>query len=103
EQRPRIVMATAYSRDDLLEQLQDLPVAAVLEKPVTPSGLLDGILQAFGHEGVRRTRKRQRADQSAGARAALRGSRVLLVEDNELNQEMTVEILAQARSEEHTS
>ena len=95
-QQPKVIMATAYNRDELLEQLQDVPVAAVLEKPVTPSGLLDGILQAFGREGVRRTRKRQRADQSAGARAALRGSRILLVEDNELNQEMTVEILAQA-------
>lgn len=95
-ERPKVIMVTAYNRDELLEKLQQLPVAAVLEKPVTPSTLLDGILHAYGRDGVRRNRRRQRADNSAHARAALHGSHVLLVEDNELNQEMTVEILSQA-------
>lgn len=96
EQRPRVIMVTAYSRDDLLEQLQGIPVQGVLEKPVTPSGLLDGILNAFGREGLRRPGPPERFSQGVKGHAALQGAYVLLVEDNDINQEMTVEILAQA-------
>ena len=93
---PRVIMVTAYSRDDLLEQLQDIPVAGILEKPVTPSNLLDAILNAFGRDGLRRPLRTPLAGDAGQARAALSGSYVLLVEDNEINQEMTIEILAQA-------
>ncbi len=96
EQRPRVIMVTAYSRDDLLEQLQGIPVQGILEKPVTPSGLLDGILNAFGRDGLRRPGPPERFSQGVKGHAALQGAYVLLVEDNDINQEMTVEILAQA-------
>ena len=42
---PTIVMVTAYGRDELIKALGGLPIASILAKPVTPSGLLDTLMQ----------------------------------------------------------
>ena len=42
---PTIVMVTAYGRDELIKALGGLPIASILAKPVTPSGLLDTLVQ----------------------------------------------------------
>ena len=42
---PTIVMVTAYGRDELIKALGGLPIATILAKPVTPSGLLDTLMQ----------------------------------------------------------
>ncbi|HRL94785.1 MAG TPA: response regulator [Pseudomonas sp.] len=93
---PVFVMVTAYSRDELLERLGNLPVAGVLVKPVTPSTLLDSILNTFGQQALARPRKKELLAEVHDARQALQGAYLLLVEDNQVNQEMTVEILARA-------
>jgi signal transduction histidine kinase/CheY-like chemotaxis protein/HAMP domain-containing protein len=90
-----IVMVTAYSRDDLLAQSADLSMLGVLEKPVTPSSVLDAIVSGL-HQG-RETLPRPVPQRRLGAAMhALRGARVLLVEDNEINQELALEILSDA-------
>ncbi len=93
---PFFVMVPAYSRDELLERLGDTPVAAMLVKPVTPSTLLDSILDTFGKAVVARPRKLALQAEYLEAQQALRGARLLLVEDNPVNQEMATEILARA-------
>ena len=90
-----IVMVTAYNRDDLLAQAADLSDLGVLEKPVTPSSVLDAIVSGL-HQG-RETLPRPVPQRRLGAAMqALRGARVLLVEDNEINQELALEILTDA-------
>ncbi|MFT3849017.1 MAG: PocR ligand-binding domain-containing protein [Propionivibrio sp.] len=91
---PTIIMVTAYGRDDLIEALQGVSVNAILSKPVTPSGLLDALIQL-------QQRKAPASDPLASAFAdtrllleRVRGAHVLLVEDNELNQEVAQEFLA---------
>jgi PAS domain S-box-containing protein len=91
---PFFVMVTAYNRDELLERLANLPVAGVLVKPITPSSLLDCILNTFGQQALARPRKKELLAEVHDARQALQGAFLLLVEDNQVNQEMTVEILA---------
>jgi CheY-like chemotaxis protein len=91
---PFFVMVTAYSRDELLERLANIPVAGVLIKPITPSSLLDSILNTFGQQALARPRKKELLAEVHEARQALQGAFLLLVEDNQVNQEMTVEILA---------
>ena len=93
---PLFVMATAYSRDELLASLGDLPIEAVLIKPVTPSMLLNTILNAFGKQAARQPQRNLLASEYRQAREALRGAHLLLVEDNPVNQEMAVDILDQA-------
>ena len=93
---PFFVMVTAYSREELRDRLADVPVEGVLVKPVTPSTLLDSILNAFGKEVVTRPRRKELQAESSEAQRALQGAYLLLVEDNEVNQEMSVEILGRA-------
>ena len=95
---PAIIMLTAYGRENALESAreQGLALQAVLTKPVTPSGLLQAIGQALGRGPVTESPVGRRQDQSAEARRKLAGARLLLVEDNALNQELAQEILQQA-------
>lgn len=93
---PFFVMVSAYSRDELMERLAGAPVADVLIKPITPSTLLDSILNAFGKVAVSRPRKKELLLEVQVAREALRGASLLLVEDNVINQEMAVELLSRA-------
>ena len=89
------VMVTAFSRDDLMEQARDVRLDGVLEKPVNPSAVLDTIARAMGHMRHNATLSRQPANDPL-LTAHLRGARVLLVEDNEVNQELASEILREA-------
>ena len=91
---PTIVMVTAYGRDELIKALGGLPIASILAKPVTPSGLLDTLMQL----GQGPTRPDDATDNAfAETRTTLeriRGARILLVEDNALNQEVAQEFLS---------
>ena len=62
-----------------------------LIKPVSPSLLLDAIMSAFGKETPREC-GRGRGPASADGQG-LGGARMLLVEDNEINQQVAREIL----------
>lgn len=93
---PFFLMVTAYNRDELMERLGNEPIAGVLVKPVTPSTLLDSILNAFGKPALIRPRKKEQLLEVREAKQALRGASLLLVEDNLVNQEMAVELLSRA-------
>ncbi len=85
---PAVLMVTAFDREELLSRQGDVPVRGVLVKPVSPSTLLDGILDAFGKGVARRS-----GSGSAHLPAQVIGARILLVEDNEINQQVASEIL----------
>ena len=96
---PAVVMVSAYGRDDALgaAQQQQVDIRAVLTKPVTPSSLLEAIGEAL-HKGGAAPSTVKRADGGAlDAMAQLKGARVLLVEDNDMNQELAMELLRQAQ------
>jgi two-component system, sensor histidine kinase and response regulator len=90
---PHLVMVTAYGREDVLKQAEENGLENVLVKPVTSSTLFDTIVAVL------------RADQEATGHdqiapsfeiARTRGTRVLLVEDNEINQEVAIGLLEDA-------
>ncbi|MES2320270.1 MAG: response regulator [Pseudomonadota bacterium] len=89
-----IVMVTAYSRDDLLAQAGDLERLGVLDKPVTPSSVLDAIVEGLRDGALASAPRPLPRRRLAAALQTLRGAAVLLVEDNEVNQELAVDILA---------
>ena len=95
---PAVIMVTAYGRDEALGEAerQGVTIKSVLTKPASPSTLLEAIGEALEKGHVAETRKEQKADGLSEAMAKLRGARVLLVEDNEMNQELALELLAQA-------
>ena len=95
---PAVIMVTAYGRDEALGSAEQSGAAlkSVLTKPVTPSTLLEAIGDALGAGVPVETRAHARADISLEAMAKLAGARVLLVEDNELNQELARDLLRRA-------
>jgi len=90
---PTVVMVTAYGREEAIEAAQGVTINSFLTKPVTPSTLLDALMHAMGYEVTSETRASSRQDEAAADIAKLRGAKILLVEDNEINQELAVELL----------
>ena len=93
---PKTIIMTAYGKEDARSAGRDIPqIMDYLAKPLMPSVLLDSILTVFG----RRERKEARGalfrdrDAREEVRADLKGARILLVEDNPINQEVAVELL----------
>jgi CheY-like chemotaxis protein len=91
-------MVTSYGRDDALVAASErgVELKTVLTKPVTASTLLEAIGEALGRGVVTESRASERAASNTGLMAGLAGARLLLVEDNELNQELAMELLRQA-------
>ncbi|APW38948.1 hypothetical protein RD110_18505 [Rhodoferax koreense] len=95
---PRLVMVTAYGRDDLARQ-QTITVAEWLLKPVSASVLFNTMMRVLGHDKAPKALNdfaAATASQALAALAPLRGARILLVEDNELNQQVASELLQDA-------
>ncbi|NCA70483.1 MAG: response regulator [Sphingobacteriia bacterium] len=91
---PHIVMVTAYGRDDLIQQARSVAIDEVLVKPVTASVLLDTTMTILGGSEPRAMPAPLPTEPPALAR--IQGARILVVEDNELNQEVAMELLGSA-------
>ncbi|WP_207886184.1 response regulator [Pseudomonas sp. 30_B] len=92
---PSVIMVTAFGREDVREQAerQNVHLPVVLTKPVTPSTLLEALGTVLGKVPHAGTRASERFGQSTNDVASLKGARLLLVEDNELNRELACELL----------
>ncbi|MCJ8273784.1 MAG: response regulator, partial [Psychrosphaera sp.] len=93
--QPAIVMVTAFDKDEMFKHAGDIVVEGFLTKPVSASNLLDVAMTALGHE-INQTALRSTASLGKEAVHNIRGARILLVEDNEVNQQVATELLAQA-------
>jgi len=95
---PAVIMVTAYGREDVLNSAAGggVEVSSILTKPVTPSTLLEAIGQVLGKGTLVETRASEKGQQQDDAMASLRGARVLLVEDNDMNQELATALLSNA-------
>ena len=96
---PAVIMVTAFGREEALTSAEQsgAMLKAVLTKPVTPSSLLEAIGDALGAAAPIETRAHARDEAITETIAKLAGARVLLVEDNDLNQELACELLRNAR------
>jgi PAS domain S-box-containing protein len=92
---PKFIMVTAYARDEALREVKDAGLDGLLVKPFSPSSLYDAIINVFGQEEDGRPAG-PRPDREAELARTIRGARILLVEDNEINQQVAEEILEQA-------
>ncbi|MEH6552414.1 MAG: response regulator [Pseudomonadales bacterium] len=90
---PTVIMVTAYGREEIAQQAEEIGLDGFLVKPVNPSLLLDAIMQSFGHEGQTRTTKQLGKDFDLDLLAPILGAELLLVEDNEINQQVATELL----------
>jgi two-component system sensor histidine kinase/response regulator len=86
---PAVVMVTAFGRDEVRDEAERLHLDGFLVKPVTTSMIVDALVSTFADA----------ADQAAAVASAtaegvrLTGLRVLLAEDNDINQQIATELL----------
>jgi signal transduction histidine kinase/DNA-binding response OmpR family regulator len=95
---PTVLMVTAFSREQAegLLQARRLQAAALLAKPVTPSALLNACLAALGRRPANPNRGTQRKELLQARQVGLAGMRILLVDDNPINQELACDLLERA-------
>jgi two-component system sensor histidine kinase/response regulator len=86
--QPAIVLVTAFGREEIREEAERLQLDGFLVKPVTKSMLVDTLVNVFAEAGQEVT-----ATQESAQEQRVRGARILLAEDNEINQQIAVELL----------
>jgi len=91
---PKIVMVTSFGQGDVRTQAEEIGVDSYLLKPVNQSLLYDTLVDLFGFAGREDHRFRESKDESTVPDAT--GIRVLLVEDNDMNQQVATELLESA-------
>ena len=89
EHQPAIVMVTAFGREEVREESERLGIDSFLVKPVTRSILVDTLVTLFAPDSEEMAHA-SLDDRHAGR---LLGARILLAEDNEINQQIAVELL----------
>ena len=87
---PAVVLVTAFGREEVRAEGERVQVDGFLLKPVTASMLVDTLVELFAGTRQDRTALAPALDRHADR---LRGVRVLLAEDNEINQQIAVELL----------
>ena len=87
---PKIVMVTAFEREDIRARAEEIGIEGYLLKPVTPSTLYDTLVELFG---VASHEPQQSPSSRAASSGRASGIRILLVEDNEVNQQVASELL----------
>ena len=95
-QKPKIIIATAYGREEVMQKCEKVGVDGFLLKPVGQSVLFDAIMVAFGKESSEGEAVARVSGGDEEELRKIRGARVLLAEDNEINQQVAKEILEQA-------
>ena len=96
EKLPKLLLVTAYGRDDLWPRAQQAGVGGMLIKPIQKLALhtaLNNLLQPNADSDG--TDPFQSSKMAEPDLSKIRGSRILLVEDNELNQQLATELLRQ--------
>ena len=104
DRSPAVVLVTSFGRDDSLTAALAASQAAapaqrppvLLTKPVTASSLLSAIGEALGHVDRPAPTAERRRQSTQDAMRQLAGARVLVAEDNELNQELAAALLEDA-------
>nr|WP_302474545.1 hybrid sensor histidine kinase/response regulator [Roseococcus sp. MDT2-1-1] len=93
---PTVMMVSAYAREEAMMEADASGVAAFLVKPVDAGVLLDTIANLASGLAQPAQPKEATTDALPMVEPRLRGARVLLVEDSEINREVALEILHDA-------
>ena len=93
---PKIIIMTAFDKDELSDQAEKLGAEAFMAKPVSRSLIFDTVLKVFGKSAGIRVKPPGIPVHERDEVKKIGGARILLVEDNEINQQVAKELLEQA-------
>ncbi len=88
---PKVIMLTAYAKDEVIAEANEAGIGKVLMKPVAQSTLFNNILEEFG-EAVKSLSKLKKSSYLLDIEL-IRGAKILVAEDNEINQQVIKETL----------
>jgi len=92
---PAVLMVSVCTREGVMEEHGDVPLAGFLTKPVNPALLQHSVLQALHPELDLAAHEFDKA--AAADLTRLDGARILLVDDNANNREVALDFLEAAR------
>ena len=87
-----VLMASAFDKTNIISQARNAGIHSFLEKPLTPSLLLDSMMNVLRPKLSAITEKIENTEQ-----LDLSGYSILIVEDNKLNQQVILGFLAETR------
>ncbi|MBF0621424.1 MAG: response regulator [Magnetococcales bacterium] len=93
---PIIVMATVSGKEKAVHQKENSALNGVLIKPATPSDILDVVVDALGPQETHQKKENRHESWKINVVDAIAGARILVVEDNAINQQLADELLSQA-------
>jgi len=94
--KPYIILITAHGGELAVEATKEMEFDGYLVKPVTQSTLFDAIISALGDRTAKDPVPERREAHLPEGLDAISGARILLVEDNEINQDVAVGLLQNA-------
>ncbi|MBZ9633418.1 hybrid sensor histidine kinase/response regulator [Clostridium sp. FP1] len=92
---PCCIMVTGYGREEVFKEAESAGIDMVLVKPVNSTVLQDSVIRILGGEKSEKPEAVEYCPINISNQdlTVIRGARILLVEDNELNVQVTVELL----------
>ncbi len=90
---PEILMVSAYGKEDIKKQAAEASINYFLDKPINPSHLFDTVLSMFSEKSVSGPIPPRRPQDDHAQVQKIQGARILLVEDNDINQQIGKELL----------
>ncbi len=93
---PTIIMVTAFGKEEIAEKAQQIGIKGFLNKPVSYSTLFDTIMDVFGKEVRSHHSAIEKGTKHLAALEKIKGAKILLTEDNDINQQVASELLENA-------
>ncbi len=94
EDVPVVLMTSAFGREEIQEKAEEAGIDAFMLKPVTASNVVDSLMEVVGVSAESSSWEASPGLEDGVSLEPIRGARILIVEDNEINQEVAVEILS---------
>ncbi|WP_373498356.1 response regulator [Desulfococcus sp.] len=92
---PVIIMITAYGNEEVMRQAESVGLEGFLIKPSSQSSLFNTIMEVFGKKVPKSAYARTPLHRDPAGLKQILDARVLLAEDNEINQQVAQELLTQ--------
>jgi CheY-like chemotaxis protein len=90
---PAIILVTACGREEVMQRFQQSGLDGFMLKPISYSLLFDTIIEVFGHKVSRKPLIMTKGTEEPEALKQISGAKILVAEDNEINQQVAKELL----------
>ena len=92
----KVIMVSAHRHEELLSDAKEVGINIFLDKPINPSILHNVIMNIFGKAVLHLPKNDNEIDKLEEELTRLKGSHILLVEDNDMNREIIHSLLKES-------